>query len=59
MIEGLRNVPVRKLIRALERDGFVYRRDRAPIIPKVDAVFCAVRAVFGNDGRGVLEQTDP
>ena len=26
MIEGLRNVPVRKLIRALERDGFVYRR---------------------------------
>jgi predicted RNA binding protein YcfA (HicA-like mRNA interferase family) len=26
MIEELRNVPVRKLIRALERDGFVYRR---------------------------------
>lgn len=26
MIEGLRNVPVRKLIRALERDGFMYRR---------------------------------
>lgn len=26
MIEGLGNVPVRKLIRALERDGFVYRR---------------------------------
>jgi predicted RNA binding protein YcfA (HicA-like mRNA interferase family) len=26
MIEGLRNVPVRKLIRALERDGFLYRR---------------------------------
>ena len=26
MIEGLRNIPVRKLIRALERGGFVYRR---------------------------------
>lgn len=26
MIEELRNVPVRKLIRALERDGFVFRR---------------------------------
>lgn len=26
MIEVPRNVPVRKLIRALERDGFVYRR---------------------------------
>ncbi|MCZ7627505.1 MAG: hypothetical protein C3F12_13865 [Candidatus Methylomirabilota bacterium] len=26
MIEPLRNVPVRKLIRALERDGFLYRR---------------------------------
>ncbi|MBI2368952.1 MAG: type II toxin-antitoxin system HicA family toxin [Deltaproteobacteria bacterium] len=26
MIEGLRNVPVRRLVRALERDGFVYRR---------------------------------
>lgn len=26
MIEGLRSVPVRKLIRALERDGFAYRR---------------------------------
>jgi predicted RNA binding protein YcfA (HicA-like mRNA interferase family) len=26
MIEGLRNVPVRKLVRALEQDGFVYRR---------------------------------
>lgn len=26
MIEELWNVPVRKLIRALERDGFVYRR---------------------------------
>ena len=29
MIEELRNVPVRKLIRALERDGFVYRRPKA------------------------------
>lgn len=28
MIEGLSNVPVRKLIRALERDGFVFRRLR-------------------------------
>ncbi len=26
MIEGLRNAPIRKLIRALEQDGFVYRR---------------------------------
>lgn len=26
MIEELRNTPVRKLIRALEQDGFVYRR---------------------------------
>ena len=26
MIEGLRNTPVRRLIRALEHDGFVYRR---------------------------------
>ncbi len=26
MNEGLRNVPVRRLIRALEQDGFVYRR---------------------------------
>ena len=26
MIEGLRNTPVRRLIRALEQDGFVYRR---------------------------------
>lgn len=26
MIERLHNVPVRKLIRALERDGFTYRR---------------------------------
>ena len=26
MIERLRDVPVRKLIRAVERDGFVYRR---------------------------------
>jgi predicted RNA binding protein YcfA (HicA-like mRNA interferase family) len=26
MIEELRNTPVRKLIRALERDGFMYRR---------------------------------
>ena len=26
MIEELRNVPVRKLIRARECDGFVYRR---------------------------------
>lgn len=26
MLEELRNVPVRRLIRALERDGFVYRR---------------------------------
>jgi predicted RNA binding protein YcfA (HicA-like mRNA interferase family) len=26
MIEGLRNVPVRKLVRALERDGFMFRR---------------------------------
>lgn len=26
MIEQLRNTPVRHLIRALERDGFVYRR---------------------------------
>ncbi len=28
MIEGLRNLPVRKLVRALERDGFEYRRRR-------------------------------
>lgn len=28
MIERLRDVPVRKLIRAVERDGFVYRRLR-------------------------------
>lgn len=28
MIEELRNVPVRKLVRALERDGFAYRRAR-------------------------------
>ena len=26
MIEELRNVPVRKLVRALEQDGFMYRR---------------------------------
>jgi predicted RNA binding protein YcfA (HicA-like mRNA interferase family) len=26
MIEGLRNVPVRKLVRVLEHDGFVFRR---------------------------------
>lgn len=26
MMEALRNLPVRTLIRALERDGFVYRR---------------------------------
>jgi predicted RNA binding protein YcfA (HicA-like mRNA interferase family) len=26
MIEELRNTPVRKLIRALEQDGFMYRR---------------------------------
>jgi len=26
MNEELRNLPVRKLVRALERDGFVYRR---------------------------------
>lgn len=26
MIEALRNVPVRKLIRALERDGFAFQR---------------------------------
>ncbi|MEK7836882.1 MAG: type II toxin-antitoxin system HicA family toxin [candidate division NC10 bacterium] len=26
MIEGLRTTPVRRLIRALEQDGFVYRR---------------------------------
>ena len=28
MIEGLHNVPVRRLIRALEQDGFVYRRTK-------------------------------
>jgi len=28
MIDRLRNVPVRKLVRALERDGFVYRRSK-------------------------------
>lgn len=28
MIDRLRNVPVRKLILALERDGFVYRRSK-------------------------------
>ncbi len=26
MIEALRNVPVRRWVRALERDGFLYRR---------------------------------
>lgn len=26
MIDELRNLPVRRLVRALERDGFVYRR---------------------------------
>ena len=26
MIEGIRNVPVRKLVQALEREGFVFRR---------------------------------
>ncbi len=28
MTEELRNLPVRKLIRALERDGFIYQRSK-------------------------------